>query len=180
MAQTSATVTAAAPYNLDGHAPEHALLEPAAAAALRCRRAARPADEAARERVDAQREEEREQQRGEDDDHVGVEAGVAAPGAAAQRVLRLGGAPRRRRPRRARVPAHRPGVHAHGHRHRTTRQPNNTVALRLLFLVSSDPGAVTRRRPAQLTLDGEKGGDAAAAATASLRPERFRKFDACD
>jgi hypothetical protein len=63
-------------------------------------------------------------------------------------VLRLGGgAPRRRRrPRRAHVPAHRLGVHAHGHPHDETRPPNAAAVLLLLCLLSGDRGAVTRRR----------------------------------
>jgi hypothetical protein len=85
-------VRAARAVDLDGDAPERALLDPAGpsgTAVLARGRASRPTDEAARERVENEREEEREQQSREDDDHVGVEAGVAAsPRAAAQRVLR--------------------------------------------------------------------------------------------
>jgi hypothetical protein len=114
-------VRAARAVDLDGDAPERALLDPAGPSGttvLAGGRASRPPDEAARDRVENEREEEREQQSREDDDHVGVEAGVASsPRAAAQRVLRRRRAPRRHRPgRRAHVPGYRLHVHAHGRR----------------------------------------------------------------
>jgi hypothetical protein len=122
-------VRAARAVDLDGDAPERALLDPAGpsgTAVLARGRASRPTDEAARERVENERGEEREQQSREDDDHVGVEAGVAAsPRAAAQRVLRRRRAPRRHRAgRRAHVPGYRLHVHAHGRRDAPVGDPS--------------------------------------------------------